>query len=64
MDGPTLPTRRDFPEGFVFGAATSAYQVEGHGFGGAGPTHWDSFAATPGNVPWCRWHAKARSTRP
>ncbi len=42
--------RADFPEGFVFGAATAAYQIEGHRFGGAGPTHWDSFAATPGNV--------------
>lgn len=43
-------TRADFPDGFLFGAATSSYQIEGHGFGGAGPTHWDSFAATPGNV--------------
>jgi beta-glucosidase len=43
-------TRRDFPEGFLFGAATSSYQIEGHSFGGAGPTHWDTFAATPGNV--------------
>ena len=43
-------TRDDFPEGFLFGAATAAYQIEGHGFGGAGPTHWDTFAATPGNV--------------
>ena len=43
-------TRADFPEGFVFGAATAAYQIEGHSFGGAGPTHWDTFAATPGNV--------------
>ncbi len=43
-------TRADFPDGFLWGAATSAYQIEGHRFGGAGQTHWDSFAATPGNV--------------
>ena len=42
--------RSDFPAGFEFGAATSSYQIEGHSFGGAGKTHWDSFAATPGNV--------------
>jgi beta-glucosidase len=43
-------TRADFPADFLFGAATAAYQIEGHQFGGAGPTHWDTFAATPGNV--------------
>lgn len=42
--------RSDFPDDFQFGTATSSYQIEGHGFGGAGSTHWDSFAATPGNV--------------
>ena len=42
--------RSDFPEGFQFAAATSSYQIEGHSFGGAGKTHWDTFAATPGNV--------------
>ena len=42
--------RSDYPENFLFGTATSAYQIEGHKFGGAGSTHWDSFAATPGNV--------------
>jgi len=42
--------RSDFPEGFLFGAATAAYQIEGHSFGGAGPTHWDTFASGPGNV--------------
>ncbi|SFI30361.1 GH1 family beta-glucosidase [Jannaschia pohangensis] len=43
-------SRSDFPEGFLFSAATSAYQIEGHAFGGAGRTHWDSFAETPGKV--------------
>ena len=42
--------RSDFPKDFLFGAATAAYQIEGHKFGGAGSTHWDTFAATPGNV--------------
>ena len=43
-------SRFDFPEGFLFGAATAAYQIEGSRFGGCGPCHWDTFAATPGNV--------------
>ena len=42
--------RSDFPDDFIFGAATAAYQIEGHKFGGAGSTHWDTFAAGPGNV--------------
>lgn len=42
--------RSDFPADFQFAAATSSYQIEGHSFGGAGKTHWDTFAATPGNV--------------
>lgn len=42
--------RSDFPEDFLFGVATSSYQIEGHAFGGAGRTHWDDFAETPGNV--------------
>lgn len=45
-----LPSRSDFPPDFLFGAATSSYQIEGHAAGGAGQTHWDDFAATPGNV--------------
>ena len=42
--------RSDFPADFLFAAATSSYQIEGHAFGGAGRTHWDTFSATPGNV--------------
>ncbi|MEM9796619.1 MAG: GH1 family beta-glucosidase [Pseudomonadota bacterium] len=50
--GPTDFTvgRSDFPEGFLFATATSAYQIEGHNFGGAGRTHWDTFAEIPGKV--------------
>ncbi|MDO5641003.1 MAG: GH1 family beta-glucosidase [Paracoccus sp. (in: a-proteobacteria)] len=45
-----MPTRQDFPKDFLFGVSTAAYQIEGSSFGGAGPSHWDTFAATPGNV--------------
>jgi beta-glucosidase len=43
-------SRFDFPEDFVFGAATAAYQIEGSSFGGCGSSHWDTFSATAGNV--------------
>jgi beta-glucosidase len=40
-----------FPADFVWGAATSAYQVEGAvGEGGRGPSIWDTFSRTPGRV--------------
>ncbi len=40
-----------FPEGFVWGAASSAYQVEGASAeAGRGPSVWDAFCARPGNV--------------
>jgi beta-glucosidase len=43
-------SRSDFPDDFLFSAATSSYQIEGHKFGGAGRTEWDTFSQTPGNV--------------
>lgn len=43
--------RGDFPEGFVFGTATSAYQVEGAAHeGGRGLSIWDTFSHTPGRI--------------
>lgn len=40
-----------FPADFVWGAATSSYQIEGAVTAdGRGPSIWDTFAATPGAV--------------
>lgn len=44
-------SRESFPAGFVFGTATSAYQVEGMANkGGRGPSIWDVFIKAPGNL--------------
>jgi beta-glucosidase len=40
-----------FPPGFVWGAATAAYQIEGAASAdGKGPSVWDTFSHTPGKV--------------
>jgi beta-glucosidase len=40
-----------FPEGFVWGSATAAYQIEGAARDdGRGPSIWDTFSRTPGKV--------------
>ena len=45
----SIPFR--FPDGFLWGAATSAYQVEGSPLAdGAGPSIWHRFSHTPGRV--------------
>jgi len=42
---------RHFPESFVWGAATAAYQIEGAASeGGRGPSIWDTFSRTPGRT--------------
>ena len=42
---------RSFPEGFLWGAATAAYQVEGAAHeDGRGASIWDTFSHTPGKT--------------
>ncbi|WP_019586716.1 GH1 family beta-glucosidase [Deinococcus apachensis] len=44
-------TRKDFPENFVFGVATSSYQIEGATReDGRGPSIWDTFCREPGRI--------------
>jgi beta-glucosidase len=42
---------RKFPDGFLWGCATAAYQIEGGAKdGGRGPSVWDVFSHTPGKT--------------
>ena len=52
-DGPlaTAPERPAFPQGFLWGTATAAYQIEGAAKeDGRLPSVWDTFAHTPGKT--------------
>src|SRR5260370_13676558 len=49
IDTQSAPATVSFPPDFLWGAATSAYQIEGAVHeGGRGLSVWDRFAATPG----------------
>jgi beta-glucosidase len=51
LPGADVMSIRSFPETFLWGAATSAPQIEGaHAEGGRGTSIWDRFAATPGRI--------------
>lgn len=51
MDPLTEPRRTDFPDDFVWGCATSSYQIEGAAQAdGRAESIWDRFCAQPGTI--------------
>jgi beta-glucosidase len=51
LAGPATGARGRLPAGFVWGAATAAYQIEGASTeDGRGPSIWDTFSHRPGRV--------------
>jgi beta-glucosidase len=51
----SIQNQLQFPDGFLWGAATAAYQIEGApDADGKGPSIWDTFSHTPGKV----WHSE------